>query len=219
LIGIRNDSYTTAIAIKNLQIAERASAILGRTPNPLWNAVTAGLAVPYDSLHAFHPTYEDAPPATLGSVCPLLSYPIEIPMNSRAKLNDLLHALKRTAKEGPGAMMTVTLYPVVAAELGMQHFVDSLVEPTYVPFLKPPFNVLSETPQNSSINFLTGAGGFLQQVVFGHTGLRFREEGLVRGYKPILPRGVSKVRLMNVSVRGKLYTIEVVRDSVVFHVQ
>lgn len=88
---------------------------------------------------------------------------------------------------------------------------------TYEPFLKPPFNVLSETPRNVSVNFITGAGGFLQQVVYGYSGLRLREEGLVRGFKPVLPHGITRIVLHNFSVRGQTYDIEVNPDSVVFH--
>ena len=40
--------------------------------------------------------------------------------------------------------------------------------------MKGPFLMLSETPTNDAVNFVTGAGGFLQQVIYGWTGLRLR---------------------------------------------
>jgi trehalose/maltose hydrolase-like predicted phosphorylase len=216
LIGIPNDTYTNGICVKNLEIAKRASEILRHPANPLWQVIGSKLIIPYDSANLFHPVYEGAP-ASLGSVGLLLSYPLGLLLSNRVKRNDLEIALRLRTREGPGAMMTETLFPLAAAELGDQDLLDSLVRGSYEPFLKPPFNVMSETPQNISIIFLTGAGGFLQQVIFGYTGLRLAEDGLVRAYKPVLPKGVSSLLLKNFSVQGHKYDIEVIRDTVIFH--
>lgn len=216
LIGISNDTYTNGTCVKNLEIAESASEILHRAPNPLWRVIARQLIIPYDSVNQFHPTYEGAP-ARIGSVGLLLSYPLGLSMSNHVKRNDLDISLQLRAREGPGAMMTETLFPLAAAELGDKALLDSLLRGSYQPFLKPPFNVLSETSRNSSINFLTGAGGFLQQVIFGYTGLRLGENGLVQAYRPVLPKGASSLVLKHFSLRGQKYDIEVLRDTVVFH--
>jgi trehalose/maltose hydrolase-like predicted phosphorylase len=57
-------------------------------------------------------------------------------------------------------------------------------------------------PDNTNINFLTGAGGFLQQFVFGYPGLRFSEEGLTQKYAPMLPSAIRKLTLKNITIRG-----------------
>jgi protein-glucosylgalactosylhydroxylysine glucosidase len=215
LIGIPNDTYTNGICVKNLEIAGKASEILRHPANPLWRVIGSKLIIPYDSANLFHPVYEGAP-ASLGSVGLLLSYPLGFFSNDRVKRNDLDIALQLRTRDGPGAMMTETLFPLAAAELGDQDLLDSLVRGSYQPFLRPPFNVMSETPQNISIIFLTGAGGFLQQLIFGYTGLRLGEDGLVRAYRPVLPRGVSSLVLQNFSVKGHRYDIKVVRDTVIF---
>lgn len=216
LIGIGNDAYTNAVARRNLEIAAQASRRLGRPPDPRWSQMAARLYMPYDSAGEYHPTYEGAPPETRGSVVPLLAYPLELPMSERAKRNDLAHAARRLAGQGPGAMMTVTLYPVVAAELGDQALVDSLSRRSYEGYLRPPFHVLAETPTNDAVNFVTGAGGFLQQVVFGYTGLRLGEDGLRRAFRPVLPSRITRLVLRNFSVRGRRYDIVVERDTVRF---
>jgi hypothetical protein len=38
--------------------------------------------------------------------------------------------------------------------------------------VQPPFMVWQETPHGGAVNFLTGAGGFLQSVLFGYGGVR-----------------------------------------------
>jgi trehalose/maltose hydrolase-like predicted phosphorylase len=215
LIGIPNDTYTNGTALRNLQLAVRASEVLNRPPDPRWRIIASKLVIPYDSLYQFHPVYEGASPS-LGSAGSSLSYPLGFPIDDRVKQNDLDCDLRLLAREGPGAMMGVTLLPLAAAELGDQGLLDSLVAGSYLPFLRPPFNVLSETPRNVSVNFLTGAGGFLQQVIFGYTGLRLTERGFVRVFKPVLPRGASRVLLQKFSIKGKKYDIDVTPDTTIF---
>ena len=213
LIGIGNDAYTNAVARKNLDVAVAASRRLGRQPDRRWARVAAGLYIPYDSAAAYHPTYEGAPPEKRGSVVPLLAYPLGLAMSEQAKRNDLTAAARRLVSGEVGAMMTTTLYPVIAAELGDRALVDTLLPLSYRGHLRPPFDVLAETPRNDAVNFLTGAGGFLQQVVFGYTGLRLGPDGLSPAFRPVLPSRIRRLVLRNVAVRGRRYDIVVERDT------
>jgi len=216
LIGIGNDTYTNAVARKNLQLATLASSRVGRAPDTLWGRVAAGLYIPYDSAGQYHPTYEGAPEAKRGSVVPLLAFPLGLPMSDTAKRNDIESAIRLMIKEGGGAMMTETLYPVIAAELGERALVDTLLPLSYEGHVRPPFYALAETPRNDAVNFLTGAGGFLQQVIYGYTGLRITDEGLRPVYRPVLPSAITRLMLKHVSVRGKTFDIVVQGDSARF---
>jgi protein-glucosylgalactosylhydroxylysine glucosidase len=101
----------------------------------------------------------------------------------------------------------------VAAELGDRSLVDSLLPLTYRGHLRPPFDVLAETPRSDAVNFVTGAGGFLQQLIFGYTGLRLSEEGLTRRFAPVLPSRVSRLTLRNFHLRGRRFDVVVEGDS------
>lgn len=105
--------------------------------------------------------------------------------------------------------MTITLLPVVAAELGNAKLLNELWPKTYQSYLRTPFNVLAETPSNDATNFITGAGGLLQQVIYGYTGLRLTEDGLAKKFSPFLPSSVKKLRLKNFRVRSKVFDFEV----------
>ena len=216
LIGIGNDTYTNAVARKNLELAALASHRVGRSPDPAWRRVAEGLYLPYDSAGQYHPTFEGAPEAKRGSVVPLLAYPLGLPMSEAAKRNDVQNAIRLMIKEGGGAMMTETLYPVIAAELGERALVDTLLPLSYEGHVRPPFYALAETPRNDAVNFLTGAGGFLQQVVYGYTGLRITDEGLRPVYRPVLPSAITRLVLKHVSVLRKTYDIIVEGDSARF---
>ncbi len=213
MVGISNDAYTNAVARKNLLAAVAASRVLGQRPSPRWEQVATRLYIPFDSAGEYHRTYERAPPATLGSVVPLLAYPLAVPMSERAKRADLDNAVRRLANEGPGAMMTATLYPVVAAELRDRTLVDTLLPLTYRGYLRGPFRILAETPKNDAVNFLTGAGGFLQQVIYGYTGLRLGDDGVRRAFAPVLPSSISRLTLRGFRIRGKCYDIVVENDQ------
>jgi trehalose/maltose hydrolase-like predicted phosphorylase len=207
LIGVSDDAYTNAVARKNLEIALSASRRIGRPADPRWAEVAAKLHLPYDSASEFYRTYEGAPDSTLGAVTPLLSYPLGVPMSERAKRAQLRQAVRRLLAEGPGAMMGSTLLSVDAAELGDRALLDSLLPHSYQSHLRGPFLMLSETPTNDAVNFVTGAGGFLQQVIFGYTGLRLGESGLEPAFPPLLPSRITRLVLRNLYHRGKRYDI------------
>jgi trehalose/maltose hydrolase-like predicted phosphorylase len=77
--------------------------------------------------------------------------------------------------------------------------------------------VLSERPVNDAVNFVTGAGAFLQQVIFGYSGLRFDDTGLRPAFKPLLPSGIERLVLRNFSVGGRRYDLIVERHGVRFN--
>ena len=211
MIGVSDDAYTNAVARKNLEVAGLASKRLGQEADPRWEQVAAKLHLPYDSASQFFRTYEGAPDSTLGDVTPLLAYPLAVPMSERAKRAQLEQAARRLLSEGPGAMMGSTLLSVDAAELGDRALIDSLLPHSYQGHLKGPFLMLSETPTNDAVNFVTGAGGFLQQVIYGYSGLRLRDAGLEPAFPAILPSRITRLVLRNIYSRGKRY--DVVIDS------
>ena len=209
LVGVNNDAYTNLVAIRNLQIADKAASLLREQPDPQWRNVAEKIYIPYDSTKHCYLTYENAPPQSLGAVVPLLYYPLELKVANDVKANDLKNALSFARKTGGGVMMGITLYQNVAAEIQNRQLFDDFFRMSFKPYIRGSFNVFSETPQNMSTNFLTGAGGFMQQVLFGYTGLRITEKGLVQEYKPMLPPGVSQVTIRNIHFRGKLYDVTV----------
>ena len=54
--------------------------------------------------------------------------------------------------------------------------------------------------RKGAVNFITGAGGFLQAVVYGYGGFRLRENRL--DFHPTLPRGCSKLTIHGVHYMG-----------------
>jgi len=208
LVGVSDDAYTNAVARRNLESAVSAARRLGRTPDPAWARVAARLHIAFDSARGTYRTYEGAPDSTLGSVTALLSYPLGMPMAPAVKRANLEYAVRRMLGGRRGAMMGGTLLSVVAAELGDRALVDTLLLPSYSGYLKGPFLLISETPRSQdAVSFVTGAGGFLQQVLFGYTGLRITSHGLAPVFAPVLPSSVTRLVLRHIQARGRTYDV------------
>lgn len=58
-----------------------------------------------------------------------------------------------------------------------------------------PFNVWTESPTGGTINFITGAGGFLQSAIFGTSGMRLVTDGLTFLPPPPTATGSAATRL------------------------
>merc|ERR1712224_1124906 len=78
--------------------------------------------------------------------------------------------------------------------------------------VRTPFGVWSETPSGGTVNFLTGAGGFLQSVQFGLTGLRIWPDHL--SLNPFLVDGMEEVCVRNVQYRGASLDITIDSKSI-----
>jgi hypothetical protein len=81
------------------------------------------------------------------------------------------------------------------------------------PYMKPPFNVRSENPVDNNTYFLAGAAGFLQCFLYGFTGLRFSDDGLIPKYRPVLPAAWKSLTLKNIWYRRARYNYVLSRDA------
>jgi trehalose/maltose hydrolase-like predicted phosphorylase len=122
-----------------------------------------------------------------------------------------LQALKSHGDD-PNEMMMVML-AVGAAELGDGKAAGEWIQRNLVGFLKPPFNVRTETAANNAGYILATSAGFVQSMLYGLTGLRIDDDGLSEKYAPVLPPGWQSLTLKNVQFRGHRYDIRVSRDA------
>src|SRR5271165_5774838 len=216
---IPNDSFTNASASTALAVATRAAKLVGERPDPLWADIARRLYIPTGGTVEHHltfdPTVQVDPDARSGSSL-LLSFPsLDLPMSMAMRRGDYANAVSPESRiQGVSDSMGLAPRSIAAAINGdtsaaADWFADNFTNGT----LKPPFNVRTETAGNNTGYFITGSGGYIQNLVYGFTGLRIREQGLVEAYAPMLPEGWKSLTLQNISIRGQHFDIVVARDA------
>lgn len=216
---VPNDSFTNAAAAKALAIATQAAQRVGATVDPQWAAIAKKMFIPFDAKAQRHLDFDASVPhdkiTWMGSSLAWLMYPnLDLPMTPEVRKNDFAFQLSELQVHGndPNEMMMVML-ATAAAELGDGDTAGAWIRRNLTGFLKAPYNVRSETAANNAGYILATSAGFVQSLVYGLSGLRIEDGGLVQAYAPALPPAWKSLRLKRVSFRGKRYDITIDRDA------
>ncbi|MEO8777110.1 MAG: glycoside hydrolase family 65 protein, partial [Rhodanobacter sp.] len=216
---VPNDSFTNAAARKALEIADKAAAVVGAKPDPEWAQIAAKMYIPFDAAHQRHLDFDASVPhdkiTWMGSSLVWLMYPnLDLAMPEQVRRNDFAFQLQelKTHGDDPNEMMMVML-AVGEAELGNGKAAGDWIQRNLVGFLKPPFNVRTETVANNAGYLLATSAGFVQSFVYGLSGLRIADQGLLAAYPPVLPPGWKSLTLRHVSFRGSHYDVVIARDA------
>ena len=216
---IPNDTYTNAAAARVLAIAGRAAALVHQRPDPRWADIARRMYLPMagsgDHFLTFDPSVETYVGPGGGSTT-LLSFPsLDWPMSPELRRRDYRTAVPHGAGSiAVGNSMGYAPGSIAAATAGNAADAAIWFDGNFTGgTLKAPFNVRTETATNNTGYFLTGSGAYVQNLLYGFTGLRIREQGLEEAYTPVLPAGWKSLTLQGVSFRGKRYDIVVARDA------
>ena len=219
---IPNDTFTNVSAAKALSIATAAAGVLGERPDPLWSRIARLLYIPLAPGGEHHLAFD---PAVMvdrsdedfgGGPMALLFLPsLDLAMDAQLRRHDYEYGIRpssvaRVAAASMGiAPRSIAADTIGAAADAAAWFATNFTGGT----LKPPFNVRTETAGNNVGYFLTGSGGYLQSLIYGFSGLRIREAGLIEAYAPVLPPGWKSLTLRNLSFRGQRMDIRIARDA------
>jgi trehalose/maltose hydrolase-like predicted phosphorylase len=217
---VPNDTFTNVSAVKALTIAVAAAAEIGEHADPLWQRVARELYIPLaaDGQHhlPFDPAVVHSSEDFGGGPLALLFLPsLDLVMSPQLLRGDYDYAVRPAPfARVSGGSMNMEPRSVAAAEIGdgadaAAWFAGNFTGGT----LKPPFNARTETANNNVAYFMTGSGAYIQNLVYGFTGLRTRAQGLVEAYPPVLPQEWRSLTLKNVSFRGQHMDIRVARDA------
>ena len=216
---VPNDSFTNAAARKALDIATAAALKVGERPDPKWAEIAGKMYIPFDAKEQRHLDFDASVPhdktTWMGSSLAWLMYPnLDLSMTPAIRKNDFEFQLQELKVHGndPNEMMMVML-ATAAAELGDGKTAGEWIQRNLVGFLKPPYNVRSETASNNAGYILATSAGFVQSLVYGLSGLRIDNNGLTEAYAPALPPTWKSMTLKHISFRGKLYDITIDRDA------
>ena len=199
--------YTNVSARDALRFAADAAQLLGRPADPRWSAVAGRLRVLLDAAGGIHPEYAGYPgDAVKQADVTLLSYPWENPQPRRVTAADLDYYVPRTDPGGPS--MTDAIHSIVTSELGTPGCAAfSFTRRSVDPFLRPPYDQFAEARSGGAFTFTTGAGGFLQEFLYGYTGFRWRADRV--HLDPSLPPQLTGVTASALHWRGRVLRVAV----------
>ena len=174
---INSSVYTNSVAKIALSFAAEASKILNLsddTPYERFRYLAENILIPFQD--GYHPEYVpfDSSKQIKQADVVLLNFPLMVNLTDDALRNDLEMYSKLTSTSGPAmtwASFAINYFSLGDFESSKSYFTRGFAN------VQAPFNVWTETPTGGTVNFLTGAGGFLQSLVFGTSGLRIQDDG------------------------------------------
>ena len=140
---------------------------------------------------------------------------LDLAMGKELRRNDYEHGIRPSSvARVAAASMAIAPRSIAADTIGSEPDAAAWFATNFTGgTLKPPFNVRTETAGNNVGYFLTGSGGYLQSLIYGFSGLRIREQGLVEAYAPVLPATWKSLTLRNLTFRGQRLDIRIERDA------
>ena len=215
---VPNDTFTNVSAQKVLSVAAKAAAIVGERADPLWTKVAAKLYIPFSEVEQRHLDFDASMPREPleGSTLGMLMYPsLDLPMTKQIRRNDFDYTMI-SVKEGHHEPHGMSMAPasIAAAAVGDATSAVAWLQSNFTSgLIQPPFNVRTETANNNTGYFITASGGFLQNLLYGFSGLRIEEKGLAEAYAPVLPSEWKSMTLEDIAFRGQHYDITIDRDA------
>lgn len=204
---VSDHALTNAGAATTMRIATQAAKLVGEQADPQWAVIADQIYIPYDKATDTHPEYAGYAGQKIKQAdTVLMAYPYEFPMAPSTVAADLDTYAAVTDPDGPA--MTDSVHAVLAAQVaepGCQTW--TYLQRSVEPFVREPFYSFSEARGSyagdnagaPAFVFTTGAGGFLQSLLYGLTGQRWRTDRIT--FEPLLPPQMAG----GVTVRGMQY--------------
>jgi trehalose/maltose hydrolase-like predicted phosphorylase len=203
--NIDDNAFTNGSAKIALKAAAKAANIVGEEENPKWLKIAQGITLHHfsDSVIKEHKTYQGE--TIKQADVNLLTYPLGLISDNSLKKKNLDYYANKIDKNGPA--MGLAILAIIHSQLGNPETAYELFRKSYEHNKRPPFGVLSESPNLNNPYFATAAGGMLQTMLFGFGGLEITDQGIVK-HDRALPSKWDKLILKGIGMEKKTYIIE-----------
>ena len=203
---VSDEVFTNVGAATTLRDAIRAARVLGLGHPASWSRIAARLVVPVNAA-GVHPEFSGYRGQLVKQAdVTLLQYPWEFPMPVHVAENDIAFYVPRTDPGGPS--MSDAVNSIDASALGTPGCASYVfTERTYQPFIRDVFHQFSETSTGGAFTFMTGIGGFLQEFLYGYSGMRFGADAVTLA--PSLSGKLGGLVLHDVAWHGRVFTVTI----------
>ncbi len=202
--NIDNNAFTNGMAMTALRYATAAAKELAISPDPDWETVAENIPILKfpDGTTKENATYNGV--EIKQADVNLLAYPLDV-INDLSQIEkDLKYYEPRMSANGPA--MGNSVLSTLHSRLGNAERAYEFLIKSYKPNQVPPFGVLAETAGGTNPYFATGAGGFLQAVIFGIGGLSISDQGITQG-KSQLPKKWKGLKIKNAGSNKITYVV------------
>jgi len=208
---VNDEVYTLVGAKTALQNAVRAAHVLGKSAPASWTTIARKLAISTSRVSGVRIYKEFAgykSQLVKQADVTMLQYPWLYPMRSSVAQNDLNFYVPRSDPGGPS--MDDAVSSIDTSALGSPGCASYVyTERSYEPFIRDVFDQFSETRYGGAFTFMTGIGGFLQEFLYGYSGLRWGSSDV--SLAPSLTKQLAGVVLHDLQWRGRVFTVSVGR--------
>ncbi len=208
---VNDEAYTNVAAADTLRIAAAAARALGKSAPAAWRTIAAHLVVPFDSAGGIHPEFAGYQGQLVKQAdVTMLQYPWQQAMPAAVAQRDLNYYVPRSDPGGPS--MSDAINSIDTAALGTPGCAAYVyTERSILPFMRDVFDQFSETNTGGAFTFMTGIGGFLQEFLYGYSGLRLAGSQLT--LDPMLTSQLGGIVLHRIAWHGRLLTIAIGRST------
>jgi hypothetical protein len=202
---VSDEAYTQAGARTTLLDAVAAAHRLHKRAPASWTTIADKLDVPVtDGIHPEFSGYQDQ--LVKQSDVTMLQYPWAFPMSRAVAKADLDFYQPREDPGGPSMDDAIAAIDSSALRIpGCQSYVYVLRSAQ--PFIRDPFRQFSETRTGGAFTFMTGIGGFLQEFLYGFSGMRWQAGNL--HLAPSLSGSLGTITLREVAWHGRRFTVSI----------
>jgi trehalose/maltose hydrolase-like predicted phosphorylase len=205
--NVNDEAYTNVAAAKTLRIAAAAGTVLGRTVPTRWRRIAAGLVLLHDAKQQIHPEFRGYQGQLVKQAdVTMLQYPWGRAMAQKSAQQDLDYYVPRSDPGGPS--MSDAINNIDTAALGSPGCAAYVyTQRSILPFMRDVFDQFSETRTGGAFTFMTGIGGFLQEFLYGYSGMRIGQRAV--SLDPMLNGRMRGIVLHQLVWQGRVFTVAI----------
>eukprot|EP01065_Artemidia_motanka_P002399 TRINITY_DN11142_c0_g1_i1.p1 TRINITY_DN11142_c0_g1~~TRINITY_DN11142_c0_g1_i1.p1 ORF type:complete len:463 (+),score=98.55 TRINITY_DN11142_c0_g1_i1:870-2258(+) len=219
---VNNSAYVNAIAALSVATAAELSQVCGAAVPANWSDVAAAVLHPFDNQTQRTPEYDGykwGEKVKQADAVMVTGYPLADWLTAYPHLHQQAPAVARNDLEyysnvtPGGPAMTWGMFAIGSLDLEDDAHALPLFRRGYEN-ARPPFKVWTELADGGGcVNFITGAGGFLQSVLNGYAGIRVHRDSLaLLPHRP--PGNVTEISVRGVHWRGSRLQVRCTTEGV-----
>ncbi len=208
---VNDEAYTNVAAKTVLADAAEAAHVLGVRAPANWASMASGIVVPEDAETGIIPEFSGYDGGLVKQAdVTMLEYPWDYHLPAGVAENDINYYAPRTDPNGPS--MSDAVNSIATSALGTPGCASFVyTERSVKPFIRDVFDQFSETRSGGVLTFMTGIGGFLQEFIYGYSGMRLNARTV--HLAPVLTSQLGGLVLHGLSWHGRRFTVAIGRKT------